>query len=106
MMGATAIEFGIVAFDVLFLSSLRAMALILPVWLALSLMRPRRPALEHGAWTAALCGNAPVAGAGLIRQAAGNLLKCDCRDDAFRPGDAGMAGSSRFPLDDRYRFFR
>ena len=49
MMGATAIEFGKVVFDVLFLSSLRAMALILPVWLALSLMRPRRPALDHGA---------------------------------------------------------
>lgn len=56
MMGATAIEFGMVVFDVLFLSSLRAMALILPVWLALSLMRPRRPALEHGVWTAVLCG--------------------------------------------------
>lgn len=56
MMGATAIEFGMVAFDVLFLSSLRAMAFILPVWLALSLMRPRRPALEHGVWTAVLCG--------------------------------------------------
>ena len=56
MMGATAIEFGKVTFDVLFLSSLRAMALILPVWLALSLMRPRRPALEHGVWTAVLCG--------------------------------------------------
>ena len=56
MMDATAIEFGKVVFDVLFLSSLRAMALILPVWLALSLMRPRRPALEHGVWTAVLCG--------------------------------------------------
>ncbi|MCY4587170.1 MAG: M56 family metallopeptidase [Bryobacterales bacterium] len=56
MMGATAVEFGKVVFDVLFLSSLRAMALILPVWLALSLIRPRRPALEHGVWTAVLCG--------------------------------------------------
>lgn len=56
MIGATTVEFGKVVFDVLFLSSLRAMALILPVWLALSLTRPRRPALEHGVWTAVLCG--------------------------------------------------
>ena len=56
MIGATTVEFGKVVFDVLFLSSLRAAALILPVWLALSLIRPRRPALEHGVWTAVLCG--------------------------------------------------
>ena len=56
MMGATAVELGKVVFDVLLLSSLRAAALILPVWLALSLIRPRRPALEHGVWTAVLCG--------------------------------------------------
>lgn len=56
MIGATTVEFGKVVFDVFFLSSLRAMALILPVWLALSLIRPRRPALEHGVWTAVLCG--------------------------------------------------
>ena len=56
MMGATALELGKVVFDVLCISSLRAVALILPVWLALSLIRPRRPALEHGVWTAALCG--------------------------------------------------
>lgn len=56
MMGATTLELGKVVFDVLFLSSLRAAALILPFWLALSLIRPRRPALEHGVWTAALYG--------------------------------------------------
>ncbi|MDE0167453.1 MAG: M56 family metallopeptidase [Bryobacterales bacterium] len=56
MIGTTTVEFGKVVFDVLFLSSLRAMALILPVWLILSLMRPRRPALEHGVLTAVLCG--------------------------------------------------
>ena len=56
MMGATVLELGKVVFDVLCISSLRAVPLILPVWLALSLIRPRRPALEHGVWTAALCG--------------------------------------------------
>ena len=56
MIGATALEFGKVVFDGLFISSLRAVVLILPVWLALSLIRPRRPALEHGVWTALLCG--------------------------------------------------
>ena len=56
MMGATVVEFGKVVFDVLFLSSLRAMVLILPVWLVLSLIRPRWPALEHGVWSAVLCG--------------------------------------------------
>lgn len=56
MTTTTALEFGEVAFNVLFLSSLRAAALILPVWLALSLIRQRRPALEHGVWTAVLCG--------------------------------------------------
>ena len=56
MMDLTALEFGRAVFDLLFMSSVRAVALILPVLLTLALIRPRRPALEHGVWTAVLSG--------------------------------------------------
>ena len=56
MLEASALEFGRAAFDVLFAASLKAVALIFVVWLALLLIRPRRPALQHGVWAAVLCG--------------------------------------------------
>ncbi len=56
MIDATALEFGRTVFDLLFVSSLRAVALFLPIGLALLLIRSHRPALEHGVWTALLCG--------------------------------------------------
>ena len=55
MIDEIALEIGRAVFDLLVLNSFKAAVLILPVWLALLLIRPRRPALTHGVWTAVLC---------------------------------------------------
>ena len=67
MIDASALEFGRAVFDLLFMSSLRAVALIVPVWLALFLIRRRRPTLEHGIWTAVLGGMLLLPALGLLR---------------------------------------
>ena len=56
MIASSVLDFGETVFDLLFASSVRAAALVLGVWLVLRVARPRRPAVEHGAWTAALLG--------------------------------------------------
>ncbi len=56
MMESSALGFGEAVFDLLFASSARAAVLVLGVWLALRFVRPRRPAAEHGVWTAVLLG--------------------------------------------------
>ncbi len=56
MIASSVLDLGQAVFDLLFASSARAVVLVLGVWLALRVVRPRRPAVEHGAWTAALLG--------------------------------------------------
>ena len=54
MIDASAVEVGRVVFDVLVVNSFKAVALISLVWLTLLLVRPQRPTLTHGVWTAVL----------------------------------------------------
>lgn len=56
MIATIALDFGSGIFDALLGSSVRAILLALAIWLVLRSVGPRRPAVEHGAWTAALLG--------------------------------------------------
>ena len=56
MIATIALDFGSGIFDALLGSSVRAIVLALATWLVLRLVRPQRPAVEHGAWTAVLLG--------------------------------------------------
>ncbi len=47
-------EVGAWVFELLAILSVKALVLVLPVWAAVRLLRPIRPALEHGIWTAVL----------------------------------------------------
>jgi TonB family protein len=53
-MTITMLGLGAWVFDVLAMSSLKALALALPAWAIVRLLRPIRPAMEHGVWTAVL----------------------------------------------------
>jgi len=56
MIHPTVLEIGRTAFDLLFLTSVRAAALAALAAVALFLVRSRRPAIEHGVWTAVMYG--------------------------------------------------
>ena len=56
MTAGSVLDFGEAVFDLLFASSARVSALVCGAWLVVRIARPRRPAVEHGAWTAALLG--------------------------------------------------
>ncbi|MYB54651.1 MAG: TonB family protein [Acidobacteriia bacterium] len=56
MIATIALDFGSGFFDALLGSSVRAIVLALATWLVLRLAGRQRPAVEHGAWTAALLG--------------------------------------------------
>ena len=66
MIDLAALEFGRAVFDLLLMSSVRAVALIVPVCVALLLIRSRRPALQHGVCTAVLCGMLLLPALGLL----------------------------------------
>jgi len=65
-MESPALEFGREAFALLAGASWKAAALITAVWVALRLLRPSRPAVEHGIWTAALVATLLLPAVGLL----------------------------------------
>ena len=81
-------------FGLLAISSIKALILALPAWVALRLLRPIRPALEHGVWTAVLAGMLLLSLTGLrglLPEAAQSMLQTEVvRLDAL----AAVAGGS------------
>ena len=87
-------------FGLLAISSVKALVLALPAWVALRLLRPIRPALEHGVWTAVLAGMLllPLTGLkGLLPEPAQSMLQTEVvRLDALAAvaGGSGTAAAS------------
>ncbi len=71
MTATIALEFGSGVFDALLGSSVRAIVLALATWLVLRSVGPRRPAVQHGAWTAVLLGMLLLLLPGLVGSGSG-----------------------------------
>ena len=94
MMDASALDFGRAVFDVLFLTSFRAAALILPAWLALLLI-PTPASTGTRGLDGRVRRDAAVAGGGLGETFSGTLVKFDGRNgDSCRGGLGVFRGGS------------
>ncbi len=86
------LDLGTWVFGVLAMSSLKAILLLLPCWIAVRLLRPIRPALEHGVWTAGLIGMPllPLTGlTSLLPETAQSLVAAATVDLVALPTEAG-----------------